>query len=37
MYKILITGGSGTVGRAFIKKYYDKYIRSISTIQKYRY
>lgn len=25
MQKILITGGSGTVGKAFIKKYYDNY------------
>jgi short-subunit dehydrogenase len=23
--KILITGGSGTIGKSFIKKYYDDY------------
>ena len=25
MKKVLITGGAGTVGTAFIKKYYNKY------------
>ena len=25
MKKIFLTGGSGTVGKAFIKKYYEKY------------